>query len=46
MAAAVWPTVSCAPPKLATASSSANTQGLRLVHFPAQPEPFMTQNTP
>jgi len=24
----------------------AHWQGLTLVHFPAQPEPFLTQNTP
>ena len=28
------------------AAASATVQGLTLVHFSAQPEPFLTQNTP
>ena len=30
----------------ASASRTARSQGLTLVHFSAQPEPFLTQNTP
>jgi len=29
-----------------TAAAAAAAQGLTLVHFSAQPEPFLTQNTP
>jgi hypothetical protein len=41
-----WCSASAAAALLSAADSWASVQGLTLVHFSAQPEPFILQNTP
>jgi len=42
MSRKIW----CSSSSLRSSSFTASWQGLTLVHFSAQPEPFLTQNTP